>query len=39
MTYSATGGVVAFKFDRAQGKWITLWTSSNAAGTAASNTR
>lgn len=33
VTYSATGGVVAFKFDRAQGKWLTLWTSTNAAGT------
>jgi hypothetical protein len=37
VTYSATGGVVAFKFDRAQGKWVTLWTSTNAAGTAPSN--
>lgn len=33
VAYSATGGLVAFGFDRAQNKFVTLWTSKTGAGT------
>lgn len=32
VTYSAAGGLIAFKFDPVQTKWVTLWTSTTAAG-------
>ncbi|HMY58846.1 MAG TPA: hypothetical protein PK472_11360, partial [Pseudomonadota bacterium] len=32
VAYSATGGLVAFGFDRAQNKFVTLWTSKTGAG-------
>ncbi len=32
VAYSATGGLVAFSFDRAQNKFVTLWTSKTSAG-------
>lgn len=36
VAYSATGGLVAFTFDRTASKFVTLWTSKTGAG-AASN--
>jgi len=32
VAYSATGGLVAFRFDRTQNKFVTLWTSKTSAG-------
>ena len=32
VAYSATGGLVAFKFDRSQNKFVTAWTSKTSAG-------
>lgn len=34
VAYSATGGLVAFTFDRNQNKFVTLWTSKTGAGAA-----
>lgn len=31
VAYSATGGLIAFRFDRAQNKFVTLWTSKTSA--------
>lgn len=32
VAYSATGGLIAFRFDRTQNKFVTMWTSKTSAG-------